>query len=245
MMRPNLNVQKKLATLLYSMGDSDSAQSLLDDVVNKLPLDSDAQKLLAVLALTRGDFATVIQHYEATIKESLDPKDVANTTILANLALAYLYSQQYQQAHTMAAQAHSLAPNNSAITLNYADALTLAGQLALGRKYYQQVIDVNNGQQSAYSWSDRAQAYAHLGDYQRATTAINTSLELGQELADIHYAAAIVYAATGDEHSALYYVQKAMQAGYSANWFVLPWFKPLCAYPQFTARLSQPQRLCK
>lgn len=244
MMRPNLNVQKKLAALLYSMGDIDSALSLLDDVLNKLPLDRDALQLMAVLALTQGDFATVIQHYEASIKESLDPKDVTNTTTLANLALAYLYVQQYQQAQMIAGQAHSLAPNNSGILLNYADALTLAGQLALGREYYQQVIDVNNGQQSAYSWSDRAQAYAHLGDYQRATTAINTSLELGQELADIHYAAAIVYAATGDNHSALYYVQKAMQAGYGANWFVLPWFKPLCAYPQFTQRLQPSQRLC-
>ncbi|WP_105214832.1 serine/threonine-protein kinase [Pseudoalteromonas sp. T1lg22] len=244
MMRPNLNVQIKLASLLYSMGDIDSALSLLDDVLNKLPLDKDALQLMAVLALTQGDFATVIRHYEALIKESLDPKDVANTSILANLALAYLYVQQYQQAQIIAGQAHSLAPNNSGILLNYADALTLAGQLALGREYYQRVIDVNNGQQSAYSWSDRAQAYAHLGDYQRATTAINTSLELGQELADIHYAAAIVYAATGDNHSALYYVQKAMQAGYGANWFVLPWFKPLCAYPQFTERLHQSQRLC-
>ncbi|MFY8273645.1 protein kinase domain-containing protein [Pseudoalteromonas sp. SSDWG2] len=242
--RPNINVQMKLASLLYSMGDVSSSRALLNDIVTKLPNHGDAHQLLTVIALTNGDFDDVITRYESKLAESSDSQGVANASTATNLALAYMYSHKYNQAQKLAAKALALAPNNSAMTLNYADALTLSGMVYQAKEHYQRVVDINNGQDSAYSWSDRAQAFAHLGDYQQATVAIKEALDAGPELADIYYGAAIVYSEIGDQYSALYYAKKSIEAGYQSSWFYVPWFKPLCAHQQFTSLLEEPQRLC-
>ncbi|WP_462157185.1 protein kinase domain-containing protein [Pseudoalteromonas sp. GB56] len=242
--RPNINVQKKLATLMYALGEVESTKAILQDIVNKIPTEKDAHQLLTVIALVGGDFKDVVQRYESLLEENADQKDYANINTLSNLSLAYLYSQHYSQAQLIAGQAYQLAPNNSAIVLNYADALTLSGRVIQAKEHYQMVIDINNGDDSAYSWSDRAQAYAHLGDYQQATVAIKAALESGANLGDVFYAAAIVYSTSGDKHSALYYVQKSLDSGYHPNWFEVPWFKPLCENAQFVSLLNQPQRLC-
>ncbi|MEO2267927.1 protein kinase [Pseudoalteromonas sp. YIC-656] len=242
--RPNINVQKKLATLLYALGEAESTKAILQDIVDKIPTEKDAHQLLTVISLIGGDFGDVVKRYESLLAENADQKDFANINTLSNLSLAYLYSQHYSQAQLIAGQAYQLAPSNSAIALNYADALTLSGMVAQAKEHYQRVISINNGDDSAYSWSDRAQAYAHLGDYQQATVAIKAALEAGPNLADVYYAAAIVYSTSGDKHSALYYVQKSLDAGYHPNWFEVPWFKPLCDNTQFVSLLNQPQRLC-
>ena len=237
-LRPNLRLQRKLALVLYWLGDFQSAKNLLADLVEKVPSDIRTHQYLADIALIEGDFTSAIESYSKTLNENSDSID------LSNLSIAYMMVQNYPMAEKFAKQALLSSPKNTGMMLNMADINMLNGKLVESKELYERLLQLNNGRESALAWSENAQAYAQLGDNEQAIKSLKHSFKLAEDKSELSYTAALVHALGGDFNSSLYYVEEALKSGYHQNWFLQPWFKPLCDFEKFRAMVSSHSQLC-
>ncbi|MBQ4835372.1 serine/threonine-protein kinase [Pseudoalteromonas luteoviolacea] len=223
------SVQSKysLALAYFYNGQLDQAKAQLEEVERVFPNYTDAQKLSADLYMLEGSWALAIERYEATIAKTGSSADYSN------LALAYLFSNQYQKALLAAERANTISPENMGIRLNYADLLYLNNEVERAEKEYLRIA-TNDISDATYSeLLVTGQALAHLGRYEESLQRLYQAVKLTTDKLNYAYEAALIYTLAGELKSAIIHYKAAIDGGYALYWFDLPWFKPLCEYPEF------------
>ena len=124
-------------------------------------------------------------------------------------------------------------PEDTNALLNLADSYNLSNDQNLATTYYKQIVDLTESAAQAYHYYERAQAQAHLGDYNQALKTLATAQKEYAETADLAYSAAIVHTLSGNHNAAIVEVEQALQRGIDTIWFQSSWFEPLCTYPIF------------
>ena len=80
----------------------------------------------------------------------------------------------------------------------------------------------------------RAQAQAHLGDYNQAIRTLRLAEQSFPATPESAYAAALVHTLAGNVNAAVVEAQNAVDGGIGTVWFRLQWFNELCESPLFT-----------
>lgn len=162
---------------------------------------------------------------------------------LSNLGLAYLLLRRYGDAETNFRRTLALRPGDPAAALNLADCLVLLGRESEARNLYRGLLASAAPEPTLDQWplfSIRAQAWAHLGEAEKAIETLQRALRLTPDNAQLAFEAAVVYAVIGDRSSALFHARRAAAAGLDPHWFAFSWFDPLRSDPAFPARAVAP-----
>jgi serine/threonine-protein kinase len=86
---------------------------------------------------------------------------------------------------------------------------------------------------TAQQYSNLAQAYAHLGKYQKAVKTLKIANEKFSSVAELDYAASIVNTLASNYIAAIVDINDAVENGKAPIWFSFEWFTPLCEYQEF------------
>jgi tetratricopeptide (TPR) repeat protein len=124
------------------------------------------------------------------------------------------------------------------LLLHLADAELASGHTSEARKIYGRILEIASPQQRMI----RAQCLAHLGRFQEAVQVTQQALRESGEQPEILYAAALVYALTGDRAAALINVEAALKKGMQPRWFTLPAFGSLRDDPILESLLRRSAR---
>ncbi|KZN45624.1 serine/threonine-protein kinase [Pseudoalteromonas luteoviolacea] len=227
LLKPDLNSKYNLAVTYLNNGQVIESTSLLHEVVQAFPDFTRAHRLIADINMFDGHWQVAAAGYLAVLENSKSPEDYNN------LSLAYLYSGEIELALSAAKQATVLSPENLAMRLNYADLLLLGEQNEQAVEQYNQVANGVREDMSVNELIAAGQAMAHLERYSDALHYLYKVIKLTTDKIEYAYGATVIFTLTGDHHSALLHYNETINGGYSSNWFNLPWFKPLCKYPQF------------
>ena len=84
-----------------------------------------------------------------------------------------------------------------------------------------------------HSYEGKLQAWAHLGETEKAIETIQMALRLTPDNAQLAFEASVVYVVIGDRGSALFHARRAAEAGLDPRWFAFSWFDPLRSDPAF------------
>ncbi|KID58636.1 hypothetical protein JF50_01840 [Pseudoalteromonas luteoviolacea] len=227
LLKPDLNNKYNLAVMYLNNGQIIESKALLHDVVQTFPDFTRAHRLIANINMFDGHWQAAAAGYLAVLENSKSSEDYNN------LSLAYLYSQEIELALSAAKKATLLSPENLAMRLNYADLLLLGEYKELAIEQYNQVVNRAREDMSVNELIAAGQAMAHLERYSDALHYLYKVIKLTTDKIEYAYGATVIFTLTGDHHSALLHYNETIKGGYSSNWFNLPWFKPLCKYPQF------------
>jgi hypothetical protein len=118
----------------------------------------------------------------------------------------------------------------------------MAGRAAVADSLYKQVLTFAESDPSADQLTNlrvRAQSLAHLGQKRPAVSAIQEASRMDPANAWTHYAASVVYAAIGEETSAVVSAKVAIEKGVQARWFGIGLFDSLRGDPEFQALVDQ------
>jgi tetratricopeptide (TPR) repeat protein len=136
----------------------------------------------------------------------------------------------YGQAAEFLQQAARLETKNPVIMLDLGDAHFLNGKSTEAGEDYKRVLFLVDQGTSKSDWQNhsvRAQALAHLGQRREAVAAVQELLRMAPNNAQASYEASLVYVLVGDEASALFNAERALELGVEPRWFRFPWFDPL------------------
>lgn len=231
--RPSMDNLFWLVDMAMQRGEQDEARQL-QDLLERFPNRS-AMSKLAQVELTNGRPARAAEIYEELVRRS------PQVTELANLGVAYLLLERYEEAEKKLRQAQNLAPKNPDVILNLADAVALQERKGEAEDLYKYVLALtqNADDTGAQRWTIRAQALAHLGKDREAVAAVQEALALGRDNPQVSLEVSLVYTVIGDNKSALYNAGQALEKGIAPGWFKFPWFDPLYTLPQFQELLKQ------
>jgi len=224
LLHPAADVLLSLAYLEYNAGEIDAARATLERLLDRAPQHFRAMSFLAQLELLQGDPERAVELYRQLIARSPE------VTELSNIGLAYQLAGHLEDAEAAYRQAYEREPTNPVATLNLADALQLLGHGDEAATLYRAVVDGVDLDGADASWQQLtvgAQALAHLGRTREAVATVQRALQAEPDNPQVAFEAALVYAVTGEQTSALVNAERALTLGVSRTWFSLPWFDDL------------------
>jgi len=190
--------------------------------LERAPDHYNGRSRLAQLELLSGSPARAAELYEELVGRS------GETAELSNLGTAHLLLGDAERAARRFREAFELAPSSPQVALNLADAELLRERREEAEKLYRRVIElIDRDPNPEGLLTVRAQALAHLGRVPEAVAAVQEALRRNPESPAASYEAALVYTLVGDEASALWNAQRALEQGVEPRWFTFPWFDPL------------------
>jgi len=229
--RPSEENLIRLANMELQQGEIDAARTHLTTLLERAPDSYVGRAQLAMLELISGGIDHAAELYEELVRRS--PSDA----MWSNLGVAYMLQGRYEQAAKAYRQIIDNQSSPNLLTLlNLADAELLAGREEEATRLYREVLDLTASDPAASSWqilTVRAQALAHLNRSTEAVEVIQRALQTAPENSQVAYEAALIYSLAGERRSALVNVQRAIQQGYSSDWFQFPWFDALRGDPEF------------
>jgi tetratricopeptide (TPR) repeat protein len=234
---PSAQFLMDLANLEMRQGQISEARNTLEDLLQRIPNHPGGERLLAQLELEFGSTTRAVELYAHLARRQ------HGFVELSNLGVAQLLLGRYGEAATSFREAHALAPNSPAATLNLADAEMLLGRRKDAEATYRRVLELAEKDPALAFWqtlSVRAQAEAHLGRAPEAAATIQRAVISAPENPQIAFEASLVYTIIGDTASALASAERAMDYGFNRRWFSLPWFDPLREETAFRKLLASP-----
>lgn len=102
-MARNLNEQLRQARTRLQNGDLDGAAQIISGVIQRAPANPDANYMLGVLHMMRGDAPTAITHLELALRA-----DAGNGALLDHAGLAYLMVGRFQDAERVLRKAAAI-----------------------------------------------------------------------------------------------------------------------------------------
>jgi serine/threonine-protein kinase len=232
---PSAGSHFNLGSMLYRHGDVAGARREMEAGLTLAPGHYNGLSSLAQLELASGDPKRAAELYERLVLRSPE------TTELNNLGTAYLLAGRYGDAARRFREALALTPGSPSALLNLADAELLAGRREEASALYRQVLEqIDHDPQPEKLLTVRAQALAHLHRAPEAVAAAQEALRLDPESPFKAYEASLVFVLVGDQASALWNAQRALDRGFDPRWFAFPWFDPLRT--QLAERVSKAGR---
>ncbi len=223
-----------LANMEYRQGNIEQARGHLQELLDRVPGNRRALRLLAQLELLSGSPERARELYQNLVAQKRQASD------LTNLGTAELLLRRYGEAAGNFKEALAKTPDNAFIALNLADAEWLMGNQPEARIGYEQVLALiarDPSKQGSQFLTVKAQALAHLGRNREAVGAVLEALRLAPNNPQTAYEASLVYALIGERESALLHAEKALQSGLDPRWYTFPWFDPLRDAPDFPESL--------
>jgi serine/threonine-protein kinase len=221
-----------LALAYWYSGNTLAAKKYLDLSLELSPNLYRSHELYGAIALVEGNVPLAITSFEFSLK--LKPRDPST---MSNLGVSYLLSQNYAKAREVLEQARALVKDvafeKTTLTINLADAENLLGNRDSASALYQEVVDLNRDTRSIEGFMDLTQAYAHLGEFAGALTALQQLERLDAQNINTTYTASLVHVLAGNRASAILNVENSLKNGMSKVWFSFPWFDSLCQAPEF------------
>ncbi len=231
--RPTRALLYQAAVNYYHWQHFAEAEALLDRSLALYPDDHDALNVRGLIHLQAGEMARAIADFEASLALHVDP------TPLSNLGLAYLLQRDYPRSREFFQQVYRQDAGSPIFLINLADAESLLGNRETADALYREVIDSQERELAFVDLRALSQAYAQLGQYERAIATLKRIGENRRGGAETHFTAALVYALAQQDIAAVVEVEQALNAGYGAIWFTLPWFDGLCASGAFALALAR------
>ncbi|HXU34249.1 MAG TPA: tetratricopeptide repeat protein, partial [Thermoanaerobaculia bacterium] len=232
--QPSWRTLLVLANAEYRQGRLDAARRHLGELLDRSPGNVEGLRTLAQIELLNDP-----QRAADLLEQLVAKKPDAGS--LSNLGLAFLLLRRYAEAETSFRRTLALDPHDPAALLNLADCLTLLGREAEARGRYREILSAAEPEPTLDKWpqfSLRAQAWAHLGETEKAIETIQKALRLTPDNAQLAFEASVVYIVIGDRGSALFHARRAAEAGLDPRWFGFSWFDPLRSDPAFPHRAS-------
>jgi serine/threonine-protein kinase len=213
----------RLADLEARHGRVADARRHLERLLKLTPGNTWAEARLAALELEYGDPARAEARYLELTRGKPQRSD------FTNLGLARLLQGRYAQAAESFRKALEIAPGNQVVTLDLADTEDALGHTEAAKVLYREVLDGLGSRAADTALTPveemiRAQCLAHLGEDERAIELTSSTVKKAQKEAEVAYDAALVFALTGRESSALASARRALAMGVSPRWFSLPAF---------------------
>jgi len=231
-MQPSWRTLLVLANAEYRQGRLDASRRHLGELLDRSPGNVEGLRTLAQIELLNDP-----QRAAALLEQLVAKKPDAGS--LSNLGLAFLLLRRYPEAERSFRRTLALEPHDPAALLNLADCLTLLGREAEARSLYREILSTAEPEPTLDKWpllSMRAQAWAHLGETEKAIETIQMALRLTPDNAQLAFEASVVYVVIGDRGSALFHARRAAEAGLDPRWFAFSWFDPLRSDPAFPSR---------
>jgi serine/threonine-protein kinase len=232
--RPSAGLWIDYGRLAFQQGVTATASEAVRQHLDLVPGSLAGRRLAATIEMYHGDprrAVEILEELAARFSDSID---------LSNLGTTLLLLGDSDQAAAVFERALEAAPNHGTVIVNLADCRLLQGRTADAESLYRRAIELLDAEESptASQLSLRAQALVHLGEAREAVETIKEALRQpdGRLLA---YDAAVVYALVGDRTSALVHVGEAVDLGYRARWFDLPWFDDLRDDPEIRELLGE------
>jgi tetratricopeptide (TPR) repeat protein len=212
------------AEMEYRLGRFASSRHYLEDLLARFPEHQLGLSMLGQIELSVGSPERAVEIYAEIANRSPQPG------VLVNLGLAHMLLGNYGQAAEFLQQAARLETKNPVIMLDLGDAHFLNGKSTEAGEDYKRVLFLVDQGTSKSDWQNhsvRAQALAHLGQRREAVAAVQELLRMAPNNAQASYEASLVYVLVGDEASALFNAERALELGVEPRWFRFPWFDPL------------------
>ncbi|RBP51278.1 serine/threonine-protein kinase [Arenicella xantha] len=222
LLQPSYTRFYNLAVSEYTLGNLEQAREAAKRTLELVPQDIDALNLIAAIELTNGNLDDAARLYRELVVQSPDSYGYLN------LGVTLMLQGQFDESIHYIQMATDLNPGNPEYQLNLADAHLLAGQLQAANKAYQRVIDNTATLDGATQFYFRAQAQAHLGDFNQAIKTLRLAEQTYSATPESAYAAALVHALAGNNSAAIVETENAINGGIGAVWFHLSWFNRLC-----------------
>lgn len=232
-MRINVNDLYHLALSQWHMGETDSAQGYLQQLLELEPSYYPANQFLASVYLSQGNTEQAIKIYEKLTGE------YAHSMDLSNLTLAHILERNYLKAIKLIRRAIEQSVDNSSLHLNLADALVLSGNKSEAAEHYRHVLLLNHNSNSLQALLEIAQAHAHLGHTINAIQALNQATKLAPNNTEVAFISALVYQVIDEPAFAIAKIKEALAGGTGNIWFSLPWFDSLCSVKSFEVLKAQ------
>ena len=227
MLRPTAFRHYNLAVTDFTLGNLDEALTSVNKALELKPNDIESLGLVSAIALTKGKLKQAISSYQSLVENE------PNSHNLSNLGLAYMLDGSFELAIQTFTKAKALNPDHIQMIISLADSYILSGKINLAKQLYQQIVEQTKENKDATSYNFRAQAFAHLGQYNLAIKTLKEAERLFDSNAELDYSAAIVHTLAGNHSAAIVDIENAISNGMGAIWFHLNWFKTLCSYPLF------------
>ena len=232
-LRPSRTIYYNSALNYYRANQPELAAERLRSLLDLYPRDSGAYNVLGMIALHRGAVSEAI----AALTTAVDINGGSNAAV--NLGLAHMLAGDYASA-TREIRGRYEAGDQTPITiLNLADAEALSGRRETATALYRDIVDGHNKEDGIRDLRALAQAYAQLGQYERAIATLQEAMGRRRESSEDNFTAALVYTLAGQHIAALVEVEQALSRGYGAIWFTLPWFDGLCDEAAFGDLMAQ------
>ena len=164
-----------------------------------------------------GNWDQAVGHLETAVK--LNGKD---HYALNNLATAYFWDQNYQQALTSYRKAITEDPTNPKLFMNLGDTYQALGQEAGRRKAYRRAVELADEKLATgldpLTEAMAAKCLAELGDFEQAENRARTALSQDARNGEVVYKFAVVYALWNRADKALEKLDEAFKLGYHPVW---------------------------
>jgi eukaryotic-like serine/threonine-protein kinase len=231
--RPTRELYFLRALNFYISADFKRSAEIVQESLAAYPSDSEAWNMLATIQLYEGQLEQAITSYEKAIE--IEPSPV----YISNLGTAYMLAGEYQRANATIRIALQ-SSQEPTLLLNLADTEKLLGNDETATSIYRQlIIDSEADSAQLDTYGVIAQAYAQVGEYDRAIASLKKVQEDHRSDTEASFDAALVYALADQRIAALVEVEQALASGFSPYWFSLPWFDSLCSTDSFAELLEQ------
>jgi len=236
-LRPSYLRYYFLASSEYEIGNLEEAKLAAQRAMRIAPNDVDVINLAGALSLASGDLENAILSYKELISRSPD------SISLSNLGVSLMLLGRYEEAIKYQEQALKINPNGSSILLNLADSYNLNNDIESAERYYRKLLVSTDGINNDDTiFSERAQAFAHLGEYNQALKTLQLVSDDAKKNSESAYAASIVHTLSGNNNAAIVEVEKAVLTGVGPVLFHLSWFDELCNYSLFRKLVNTESR---
>ncbi len=227
----------RIASLEIERGEPEAARGYLEELLRRAPGNTWGLGKLVHLELSVGE----LEMAEQTAIALLEIK--RHRSYLNNLGFIRFLLGRYEEAKTSYLEALEFSPGHPMVLLNLADAESALGRKAAAAALYRQSLEQLERREAAAPLSvteemNRAQCLARLGESRRAVEITLKVLKQHGESADIAYQAALVYALTGENHSAVAKAREALAGKVERRLFAIPGFDSLRQDPEFQAMLA-------
>jgi tetratricopeptide (TPR) repeat protein/predicted Ser/Thr protein kinase len=220
-----------IALANWYRGDYLQAKAFIDQALAISPSLHKAIRLKGALALMQGDPQTAADAFAA-----IDRGD--DIAVISNLGVSLLLLKEYKQAAEQFERARKIAPGNTTIRLNLADALALSGEYDLAKPLYSGITEEVSNQKTADLLRNKAQANAHLGNHAKAIKHLQELQRIDALSVETIYTSAIVYTLANEHLSSLINIENALTHGMNPVWFSFPWFDRLCSNEAFPSLME-------
>ncbi|WP_308366690.1 MULTISPECIES: protein kinase [unclassified Microbulbifer] len=216
---PPWSLRYRAVILAIRSGDIEVARFNIFEILKITPDNTLVLGQSGLVELLYGDVGRAIEIYERLLERK------KHRSYFVNLGLALMLKGEYYEAREHFMHALELQPGHRVTMLNLADAEMALGNKKRALELYQKILMIQSGMEgNAYRQMVDAQCLAHLGKYGAAIEITLSALAKSSGEPEIAFQAALVYALSGDNESALVNARAAIRGGMDRRWFKLPIF---------------------